>query len=164
MSGIFLFLLLLSAGSGEMLLNNTIYLTSGESFALYQGYVLSVKSVSMDDSVWLQLTLNNSMVESEVVKINDYFIHNKSNRTILSVKVNNVYSGSAGQKLVSMSVRQFTDPELPVPAITVSFPRNNRSNGNITHPILIHAPKETVIWVMGTLFVLVLFYILHKLW
>lgn len=154
-------LLLLSASSNEVLLNNTIYLTNGESFRLYQGYILGVKSVSRDNSVWLQLSLNNLIVKSEVLKVNDYFVHNKSNITILSVRLNNVYSGSSGQKLVSMSVHQFTDPELPLLGITEVVLQDNLSQNDT---VAIHPPKETMVWVMGSLFVLILFYIIRKLW
>jgi len=151
--------LLLLFAPGEMF-NHTIYLTTGDSFTLYQGYVLSVKSVSMD-LVWLQLTLNNRMVESGVVKVKDSLVHNKSNITILSVKVNNIYAGAEGQKLVSLSVHQFIDPTLPLPNITLSFNSNNHSNN--THLIL-HTPKKQVIWVVGIIFVLLFFYMMYKLW
>jgi len=163
----FLFFFFASTGSGkgDILLNGTsIYLASGDSYGLYQGYVISVKSVSSDGAVWLQLTENNKIVKSEILA-RDYFIYNKSNRTILSIKVDNVYYGASEQTLVSLfPVYQYIDPDLPVPDITEMIQRdvNNSVDKNTTARI--HTPGEPVIWAAGVVFILVLYYILRKLW
>jgi hypothetical protein len=163
---IYLFILI-QAGSAasDILLNGTgIYLASGDSYGLYQGYVLSLKSVS-GDSVWLQLAENDTIVKSEIVANRGYFIYNKTNRTILSVKVDNIYSGSSEQSLVSLfPVYQFIDPEKPLPDITEIIPKDTGNPGNDNPSVRIYTPGEPVIWTLGIVFTLILFYILRKLW
>lgn len=161
----FLFLFsVLALPANVTLLNGTgIYLAAGDSYGLYQGYVLSLKSTSSDGSVWLQLEENDIIVKSEIVANNGYFIYNKTNRTILSVRVGNVYSGSQEQTLVSLFLYQFVDPDLPSPVVTETIPEGTYNPAN--NPIArIHAPKEPVIWALGIVFVLILFYILRRLW
>ncbi len=163
----FLFFFFAFTGSGEsdILLNGTgIYLASGDSYGLYQGYVLSVKSVSSDGSVWLQLTENDKIVKSEIVA-RDYFIYNKSNRTILSLKVDNIYYGASEQTLVSLfPVYQYIDPDLPVPDITEMIPNDVNNSVDKNPASRIGTPGEPVIWAAGVVFILVLYYILRKLW
>jgi hypothetical protein len=163
---VYLFLLI-QAGSAvsDILLNGTgIYLASGDSYGLYQGYVLSLKSVS-GDSVWLQLAENNTIVKSDIVANKGYFVYNKTNRTILSVKVDNIYSGSSEQSLVSLfPVYQFIDPEKPLPDMTEIIPKDTRNPGNDTPYARIRTPGEPVIWALGIVFTLILLYILRKLW
>ncbi|MDP2766819.1 MAG: S-layer protein domain-containing protein [Candidatus Methanoperedens sp.] len=160
-----LFLVSPSHGVSDILLNgSTIPLVTGDSYGLYQGYILTLKSVS-EDSVWLQLIENDKIVKSEVVAIKGYFIYNKANRTILSVKVDNIYSGSPEQNLVSLfPVYQFIDPEKPLPDITEVIPKDTRNPVNDKSSVRIHTPREPVIWTLGIVFVLILFYILRKYW
>ncbi len=162
---LFFFLAFTGSGTGDILLNGTsIYLTSGDSYGLYQGYMLSVKSVSSDGSVWLQLTENDKIVKSEIVT-RDYFIYNKSNRTILSIKVDNVYYGSSEQTLVALSpVYQYVDPDLPVPDITEMIPKDVKNPVGKNPASGLHTPGEPVIWAAGIVLILVLYYILRKLW
>ncbi|VVB84997.1 Uncharacterised protein [uncultured archaeon] len=70
-----------------------IYLASGDSYGLYQGYILSLKSVSSDGSVWVQLTEKDKIVKNDIVHDYGYFTYNKPNSTILSVKIEKIYSG-----------------------------------------------------------------------
>ncbi len=161
-----LFLVSPSLGAGDILLNgSTIPLVTGDSYVLYQGYLLTLKSVS-GDSVWLQLTDNDQIVKSEVVAIKGHFIYNKSNRTILSVKIDNIYSGSSEQNLVSLyPVYQFTDPDKPLPDITGILPEDNQNPGrDEKSSVRITTPKEPAIWALGIVFVLILFYIVRKYW
>jgi len=163
----FLFFFFAFTGSGEsdILLNGTsIYLATGDSYGLYQGYVLTVKSVSGDGAVWLQLTENDKIVKSEIVA-GDYFIYNKNNRTILSIKVDNLYYGSSEQTLVSMfPVYQYVDLDLPVPDTTKMIPNDVNNPVDKNPATKIHTPGEPVIWAAGIVFILVLYYILRKLW
>ena len=160
-----LFLVSPSYGASDILLNgSSIPLVTGDSYGLYQGYILTLKSVS-GDSVWLQLTENDKIVKSEVVAIKGYFIYNKASRTILSVKVDNIYSGSPEQNLVSLfPVLQFIDPEKPLPDITEVIPKDTRNPVNDNSSVRIHTPKEPAIWTLGIVFVLILFYIVRKYW
>ncbi len=158
-------MILIGSAGGDTLLNGTaIYLATGDSYGLYQGYVLGVKSVSSDGSVWLQLTENDRIVKSDIVVDKGYFIYNKTNRTILSVKVDNIYSGSPEQSLVSLYIYQFTDPDIPVPDITEIIPDTTRNPGNNNSSVRIHTPEEPLIWALGIVFILILFYIMRKLW
>ncbi len=151
--------------ANSTLLNGThIYLATGDSYVLYQGYILNMKSVSSDGLVWLQLNQKEQTVKSDVVRSYDYFMYNKTNRTILSVKVDNIYSGSSEQSLVSLYLYQFIDPSMPVPNQTEIVPVQTRNpDNNISFP-RIRTPQEPTIWVLGVLLVLALFYIVRKLW
>jgi hypothetical protein len=162
---LFFFFSFTGSGKSDILLNGTsIYLATGDSYGLYQGYVLSVKSVSNDGTVWLQLTENDKIVKSEIVA-GDYFTYNKSNRTILSIKVDNIYYGSSEQTLVSMfPVYQYVDHDLPVPDITEMIPNDVNNPVDQNPPPRISTPGEPVIWAAGIVFILVLYYILRKLW
>ncbi len=161
-----LFLSSTCSGTGDILLNGTsILIASGDSYGLYQGYMLSVKSVSADGSVWLQLTENDKMVKSEIVAPKGYFVYNNSNRTILSLKVDNIYYGSSEQTLVSLfPVYQFIDADLPVPDITGTKDRDNNNPVDKNPVPGIHTPGEPIIWAAGIVFVLFMYYFLRKFW
>ena len=152
--------------ANSTLLNGThIYLATGDSYGLYQGYILNLKSVSSDGSVWLQLNQKEQTVKSDVVRSYDYFIYNKTNKTILSIKIDNIYSGSSEQSLVSLYLYQFIDPSMPAPVQTeeISPAQTRNPNNSISFP-RIHTPQEPAIWALGVFFVLALFYIVRKLW
>ncbi len=154
-----------ATAADSTLLNGThIYLATGDSYGLYQGYVLNLKSVSSDGSVWLQLNQKEQTVKSDVVRSYDYFTYNKTNKTILSIKIDNIYSGSSEQSLVSLYLYQFIDPSMPTPAQTEILPAQTRNpDNNISFP-RIRTPQEPAIWALGVFFVLALFYIVRKLW
>jgi|GEM_PF-1792615 len=162
-----LWLLLISAGSAasDVLLNGTnIYLATGDSYGLYQGYILSLKSVSSDGSVWLQLDSKDQMIKSEIVRNYGSFVYNKTNRTILSIKVGRVYSGSSDQALVSFLLYQFKDPDMPLSNQSGTLPSNTRDTINDDETPIPKSPREPVIWALGIFSVLSLIYILRKLW
>jgi hypothetical protein len=160
----FCFLIQTCAGDRNILLNGTnIYLATGDSYGLYQGYVLTIKSASDDGSVWLELTDGDNIVKSEIVYSPREFVYNKTNNTIISVRVGSVYSGSSEQNLLSLFLYQFTDPEKPLPQKT-AIPENNVSNNNDSMPPEIKTPREPLIWTLGIALVLILFFIVRKLW
>ncbi|MDW7725623.1 MAG: S-layer protein domain-containing protein [Candidatus Methanoperedens sp.] len=152
--------------TGKILLDGTtVYITSGDSYTLYQKYIISVKSVRDDGSIWLQLTINDEAVKSDIVAIGDYFIYNKTNITIFSARVNNVYAGSSEEGLVTLSpVYQYKDPDLPAPVMTEKVPDNNMRIDNENPPAGIYTPMEPLVWLMGIILIVILFYILRKLW
>ncbi len=157
-----IFLLSTSYGTSEVLLNGTsVYLSTGESYGLYQGYVLSLKSVS-GSSVWFELAYNDKIVKSEIVNVEGYFIYNKSNSTVLAVKVDNVYAGSS--ELVKLLLYQFIDPDVPAPAEIETTPKKVQNPDDNNPAIRIHTPMEPLIWTIGIILVLILFYILRKFW
>ena len=164
---IFIFLFASSAsGASDILLNGTsLYIPTGGSYGLYQGYIITLKSVSNDGSAWVELTSNDTFVKSEIVHIKGFFTYNKTNRTILSLKLDNIYSGSNDKALVSFyPAYQYIDPDMPKPKIIGIIPvETPGQDNNITPPKQKPVP-ETVIAVIGILFIVFVFYIIRKLW
>ncbi len=159
------FLITIGSAANSTLLNGThIYLATGDSYGLYQGYILNLKSVSSDGSIWLQLNQKEQTVKSEVVRSYDYFTYNKTNKTILSIKIDNIYSGSSEQSLVSLYLYQFIDPDMPAPIQTEILPAQTRNPNNNNPLPRIRTPQEPYIWALGVFLILVLFYTLRKLW
>jgi len=164
---VFIFLLASSAsGASDILLNGTsLYISTGGSYGLYQGYIITLKSVSNDGSAWLELTSNDTFVKSEIVHIKGFFTYNKTNRTILSLRVDNIYSGSNDKDLVSFfPVYQYIDPDMPAPEIIDIIPVETQGQEDNSAPPQQKAVPETVIAVIGIFFILFIFYIIRKLW
>jgi len=154
------------SAASDIILNGTdFYLSTGDSYGLPQGYVVKLKSVSNEDSIWLELESNDTIVKSEIIHLKDYFTYNKTNRTILSLRVDNIYSGSKDTNLVSFfPVYQYTDPDMPAPKIIVITPVKTPDQDNhISLPPEQPIP-EFMIWITGIIFIITLFYIGRKLW
>ncbi|OPY23362.1 MAG: hypothetical protein A4E23_00552 [Methanomethylovorans sp. PtaU1.Bin073] len=103
----------------DVLVNDSsIYLVTGNSWHFYQGYNLSIKGVNQEaDSVWLELSLGNKILKTQVLGEGNNFIYQKNNRTILNITVNTIYAGD-GEELVTFApVFQYMDVELPAPII-----------------------------------------------
>ena len=159
-----LFFLSSADARSDILFNGTnMYLATGESSTLYQGYVLSLKSVSSDGSMWFQLTDNETIVKSEIVNSYGSFIYNRSNKTIISLKVDKVYSGQSEQHLVSFFLYQFNDPEKPFPDKTI-IPENTMTPKNNNPTPATRPSSELLIWTIGISLILLLFYVVRKLW
>lgn len=161
-----LFLLVLpsSAKNGDVLFNGThMYLVTGESVTLYQGYVLSLKSVSNDGSMWFQLIDNDRIAKNEIVYSYGSLEYNSTNMTIISLKVEKVYSGPSEQNLVSFYLYQFNDPEKPFPDKTI-IPENTVSPGNNNTPPKKRPQIEPLAGIAGFVIVLLLVYFVRKLW
>ncbi|KCZ73490.1 Protein of unknown function (DUF1608) [Candidatus Methanoperedens nitroreducens] len=159
-----LFLIPAGAAASDTLLNGTnIYLTTGQSYNLEQGYVLSLKGVSNDGSIWLQLIENNTIVKSEIVHNYGSFVYNKTNRTILSVVLDKVYSGSSEQNLVSLYLYQFIDPDMPAPGKTIIARDTINIINNSSFPG-IRPALEPGILIIGIVLSVIIFYIMYKLW
>jgi hypothetical protein len=164
---VFIFLFASSAsGASDILLNGTsLYISTGGSYGLYQGYIIKLKSVSNDGSAWLELTSNDTFVKSEIVHIKGSFTYNKANRTILSLRLDNIYSGSNDTALVSFfPAYQYIDPDMPAPKIIEITPVETPGQENNTTPPKQNAVPEIVIAVIGIFFILSIFYIIRKLW
>jgi hypothetical protein len=159
----------IGAGGGNLLINGTnIYLATGDSYGLYQGYIITLKSASSEGFVWLELADNDKIVKSEIVYTPGEFVYNKTidnstNWMILSVKVDKVYSGSSEKNLISMRIYQFGDIDKPFINIT-SFPENNVPSENSSSSPVYKPPQEELIWVLGIILVIILFYVLRKFW
>jgi hypothetical protein len=155
-----------ASGASDIILNGTsLYISTGDSYGLYQGYIITLKSVSNDGSTWIELTSNDTFLKSEIVHIGGFFIYNKTNRTILSLKLDNIYSGSNDKNLVSFfPVYQYIDPDMPTPEIIDITPIETQTVENNIAPPKKKAVPETVIVVIGIFFILLIFYIIRKLW
>ncbi len=124
----------------DVLLNDTsIYLLTGNTWHFYQGYDLTIKSVSQDsDSVWLELSLNNKTLQSAILREGDLLIYEKNDRTILSITVDTIYAGDDEELVAFSPVFQYMDRNLPQPLIPEdetnegqnSSLDDNISNGN----------------------------------
>jgi len=161
-----LFMAFSGSAASDIILNGThYYLSSGDSYGLYQGYILTLKSVSNEGSVWLELRANDTIVKSDIVHQNDFFTYNKTNRTILSIKVDTIYSGSKDQKLVSFfPIYQYVDPDLPSPEITEITPSETPNKENYSA----NPPKETLqepmILAAAIILLFVIIYLVRKSW
>ncbi|NJD51433.1 MAG: hypothetical protein FIB07_01035 [Candidatus Methanoperedens sp.] len=159
-------LTLSGSAANDIILNGTdFYLSTGDSYGLSQGYVIKLKSVSNEDSVWLELESNDTIVKSEIIHLKEYFTYNKTNRTILSLKVDNIYSGSKDTNLVSFfPVYQYIDSDMPVPKIIEITPVKTPEQTNYSAPPKEQPIPEFIIWITGVILVIALFYIVRKLW
>jgi hypothetical protein len=159
-------LALSGSAAGDIILNGTdFYLSTGDSYGLPQGYVVKLKSVSNEDSIWLELESNDTIVKSEIIHLKEYFTYNKTNRTILSLRVDNIYSGSKDTNLVSFfPVYQYTDPDMPAPKIAVITPGKTPGQDDYRSPPAEQPIPEFMIWITGVIFVIALFYVVRKLW
>ena len=147
----------------DVLINGTnMYLATGESSPLYQGYILSLKGVGSDGSMWLQLTDNETIVKSEIV-YNGSFVYNKNNKTIISLNVDKVYSGQSEQHLVSFFLYQFNDPAKPFPDKTI-IPENTITPVNNSIPPKTRTSIDPLIGIPGIVLILILIYFIRKLW
>lgn len=161
------FIILISGSASEnVILDGTgFFLASGDSYGLSQGYVIKLKSVSNEGSVWVELELKDKLIKSEIVRLKSNFSYDKTNRTIISMKVDKIYSGSKDMKLVSFyPVYQYIDPDLPNPKII-----ETTSAGTIDKDENIFAPEkknitEPVIWISVFALIIILFYVLRKIW
>ncbi len=159
-----LFFLSSSDARSDILFNGTnMYLATGESRTLYQGYVISLKSVSIDGSMWFQLIDNETIVKSEIVERYGSLVYNRSNKTIISLKVDKVYSGQSEQHLVSFFLYQFNDPEKPFPN-EIILPENTATPKNNYQTPVIRPSNEFLIWVLVISLIMLLFYMIRKLW
>lgn len=167
-SGLFLIVIVTTAGSSvdDAILNGTgFFLTSGDSYGLSQGYVIKVKSVSNEGSVWIELESNDKLIKSEIVRLNSNFSYNKTNRTIISMKVDKIYTGYGDMKLVSFfPVYQYIDPDLPVPRIMeATEAQTSDKDRNMSAPVE-NDITDPMIWIIGLTIIIILAYILRKIW
>ncbi len=164
---VFIFIFASSAsGASDILLNGTsLYISTGDSYGLFQGYIITLKSVSNDGSAWIELTSSDMIVKSEIVRIKEFFTYNKTNRTILSLRLDNIYSGSNDTNLASFfPVYQYIDPDMPAPKKIDQTPIETPGQENNIEVPQQNAVPEPAIVVIGVLFILFILYIIRKLW
>lgn len=126
----------------EPLVNGTsLYLTTGQSWPFYQGYSLSLMSVSKSgDKAWVQLKLDDTVVKSAILSRDEMFYYNStthydlSNYTIettqVTFRVSGIYTGEAADIVTFSEVYQFYNPALPEPTPTpTAYPDNSNGPG-----------------------------------
>lgn len=103
----------------DVLLNDTsIYLLAGNTWHFYQGYNLTIKSVNQEaDSVWLELSLGNNILQSVILREGDLFIYKKNDQTLLNITVDTIYAGDDEELVAFSPVFQYLDRNLPEPLI-----------------------------------------------
>lgn len=126
--------------SSEPLINGTgIYLSPGEKWTFYQGYSLTLKSLSeTGDRSWVDLKLNEDLVKSEVLSEDQVFYYNitaYSNEIIIfSIKVSGIYIGEDYDMVTFSPVYQYYDPTKPKPTPTEN-PQVNKNNSNESNTV-----------------------------
>src|SRR5659263_622623 len=154
---VFIFIFASSAtGASDILLNGTsFYISTGDSYGLFQGYIITLKSVSNDGSAWIELTSSDMIVKSEIVNIKELFTYNKTNRTILSLRLDTIYSGSNDKNLVSFfPVYQYIDPDMPAPKIIGITPAETYSLENNSTLPQQNVFSETAIVEIGVFYIM----------
>jgi hypothetical protein len=161
-----LFLAFSGLAASDIILNGThYYLSSGDSYGLYQGYILTLKSVSREGSIWLELRANDTIVKSDIVRQKEFFTYNKTNRTILSIKVDTIYSGSKDQKLVSLfPIYQYVDTDLPLPKITEITPAETLNGENYSANLPKETLHEPMVLAAAIILLVVIIYLVRKSW
>lgn len=116
----------------DVLLNDTsIYLVTGNTWHFYQGYNFTIKSVNQEtDSVWLELSLGNKILQSQILGEGDRFIYQKNDEAIFDITVDTIYAGD-GEELVAFSpVFQYIDRTLPAPFIPEDKENEGQKDGS----------------------------------
>lgn len=116
----------------DVLLNDTsIYLLTGNTWHFYQGYNFTIKSVNQEtDSVWLELSLGNKILQSQILGEGDRFIYQKNDEAIFDITVDTIYAGD-GEELVAFSpVFQYVDRTLPAPFIPEGEENGSQKDGS----------------------------------
>lgn len=104
----------------KLLVNGTgIYLTTGDSWEFYQGYILTVKSVNADKrQVWIKLLNGDELVKEGIVSEGELFVYSKDDGAqILNLTLDTIYINSAGELVTFKPVYQYMDYDLPEPVI-----------------------------------------------
>lgn len=116
----------------DVLLNDTsIYLLTGNTWHFYQGYNFTIKSVNQEtDSVWLELSLGNKILQSQILGEGHRFIYQKNDEAIFDITVDTIYAGD-GEELVAFSpVFQYIDRTLPAPFIPEDKENEGQKDGS----------------------------------
>ncbi|MDG6243500.1 MAG: S-layer protein domain-containing protein [Methanolobus sp.] len=116
------------------LINGTgIFLTTGGSWNFYQGYVLTLRSVNLEQKqVWLRLFHENDLLKEEILSEGDVFVYSKDNE-ILNITVDTIYVSPEGELITFGPVYQYLDADLPKPVIDEGASQNTGQDneGNV---------------------------------
>lgn len=119
---------------GIIINDRSFSVINGDTWNFNQGYNLTVKSVNVETArVWIELSLGNKVLISDIYKQGDIFTYNKNNQPIFKIYLNKIYEGELqGKELVYFSpVYQYLDPELSKPIIYENKTNDNHTNSPI---------------------------------
>jgi len=117
------------------------YLTTGQTLTFYQDYSFTLKSVNKSgESGWVQLKLNDTVVKSGILSINEIFYYNtsingSSETVIFSLEVSGIYLGEVTDIVTFSPVYQYYQPGLaePTPIHTQTHDNSNDTQGTPDH-------------------------------
>ena len=123
--------LIIRENSGPLLINGTgIFLTTGDSWDFYQGYILTVKSVNIEQKqVWVKLLHEDELLKEEILPEDAIFVYTKDNE-ILNITVDTIYASPGGELVTFKPVYQYQDRDFPEPIISDDAEEVNESIDN----------------------------------
>lgn len=112
-----------------LLINGTgIFLTTGNSWNFYQGYVFTVNSVNLEEKhVWVKLLHEDELLKEEILSEGDVFIYAKDEE-ILNITVDTIYISSGSELITFKPVYQYQDSDFPPPVILDKEENNEQDN------------------------------------
>ncbi len=115
-----------------LLINGTgIFLTTGDSWDFYQGYVFAVRSVNLEQKqVWVKLLHEDELLKEAILSEGDSFVYSKEEE-ILNITVDTIYASTSGELITFKSVYQYQDSDLPEPDFAEEENDYNDSDENV---------------------------------
>ncbi|WP_340820725.1 S-layer protein domain-containing protein [Methanolobus sp. WCC4] len=115
-----------------VLINGTgIFLTTGDSWDLYQGYILSIKSVNLENKqAWLELLLNDELLKEGFLSEGDTFVYSKGEDEIINITLDTIYISPEGELVTFKPAYQYQDRDLPEPVIEEEEESNIQENSS----------------------------------
>ncbi|WP_394698025.1 S-layer protein domain-containing protein [uncultured Methanolobus sp.] len=111
--------LIIREHSEPLLINGTgIFLTTGDSWDFYQGYVLTIKSVNIEQKqVWIKLQHEDELLKEAILSEDATFVYAKDDE-ILNITVDTIYASPGGELVTFKPVYQYQDSDFPEPIIS----------------------------------------------
>lgn len=130
---------LLQVKPAQTLLENGtgFFLTTGDSWELYQGYTVNLKSVNQDHKqAWITIENKNESLREGILSEGDIFVYSKDDGAqILNITVDRIYINPDGELVVFKPVYQYLDYSLPepvIPEVNVNTTQGNESGSSTT--------------------------------
>ncbi|MDY0387633.1 MAG: S-layer protein domain-containing protein [Methanolobus sp.] len=117
-----------------LLINGTgIFLTTGNSWNFYQGYVFTVNSVNLEKKqVWVKFLHDDELLKEEILSEGDVFIYAKDEE-ILNITVDTIYISSGSELITFKPVYQYQDSDLPIAVLEEDGENIGQSDDNQTY-------------------------------
>ncbi|WP_342304462.1 S-layer protein domain-containing protein [Methanolobus sp. ZRKC5] len=116
-----------------LLINGTgIFLTTGNSWNFYQGYIFTVSSVNLEKKqVWVKLLKEDELLKEAILSEDEKFIYCKDEE-ILNITVDTIYISSGRELITFKPVYQYQDSDLPDAVLEEDEENNGQSDDNQT--------------------------------